>query len=73
MTGLSERDDLTLRVLAILQDTTIAEQRRRALAAYAQQARDDDPDVTEIVRHALATLRQRDHGAPNVIQLRSRT
>ncbi len=38
---LSERDDLTLRTLALLDRTTIAEQRRRALAAYARQARQE--------------------------------
>jgi hypothetical protein len=36
---LSERDELTVRTLAILDETTVAEQRRRALRAYAEQAR----------------------------------
>ncbi len=36
-----ERDDLTLRTLAIMEGTTVAEQRRQALRTYAAQARED--------------------------------
>lgn len=65
---LSERDDLTLRTLAIIERTTGAEQRRIALSAYARQAR-QDPDVAEIVRLMLASRRNRDNGGGNVIRL----
>jgi hypothetical protein len=66
---LSERDELTLRTLAIIGRTTVAEQRRQALAAYAEQAR-QDPDVAEIVRLMLASRRERLNGGGNVISLR---
>lgn len=66
---LSERDDMTLRTLAILERTTVAGQRRRALRAYAAQAR-QDPDVAEIVRLMLASRRERADGGGNVIRLR---
>jgi hypothetical protein len=66
---LSEHDELTLRTLAILGQTTVAEQRRAALRAYAEQAR-QDPDVAEIVRLILASRRQRSNGGGNVISLR---
>ncbi len=64
---LSERDDLTLRTLALLDRTTIAEQRRRALAAYARQSR-QDPQVAHIVKLMLATRRKRRDGG-TVIRL----
>jgi hypothetical protein len=65
---LTERDDLTLRTLALIERTTVAEQRRRALAAYAEQAR-QDPQVAEIVRLMLAARRERRNGGSNVIGL----
>ena len=66
---LSERDELTLHTLAIIGRTTVAEQRRAALRAYAEQAR-QDPDVAEIVRLILASRRERMNGGGNVISLR---
>ena len=66
---LSERDELTLRTLAIIEGTTAAEQRRIALSAYARQAREDDPAVAEIVRLMLASRRGRENGGGNVIRL----
>jgi hypothetical protein len=68
---LSEPDELTLRTLAIIEDTTVAEQRRIALAAYARQAR-QDPNVAEIVGLMLAARRKRANGAGNVIRLDGR-
>jgi hypothetical protein len=65
---LSERDDLTLHTLAIIERTTVAEQRRIALSAYARQAR-QDPDVAEIVRLILASRRKRGNGGGNVIRM----
>jgi hypothetical protein len=65
----SERDELTLRTLALIERTTVAEQRRRAIRDYARNAR-QDPDVAEIVRLMLASQRQRDGGGSNVIRLR---
>lgn len=67
---MSERDEVTLRLLAIVERTTVAEQRRRALAAYAQQARTDDEHLAEAVRLTLAARRKRASGGANVIQLR---
>jgi hypothetical protein len=64
---LTELDDLTLRTLALIDETTVAEQRRRALSAYARLAR-QDPCVAEIVRLVLASRRQRHNGAGNVIR-----
>jgi LmbE family N-acetylglucosaminyl deacetylase len=68
---LSEPDDLTLRTLAFIERTTVAEQRRRALRAHAEQAR-RDPDIAEIVRLLLASRRER-HRKSNVIPLRQAT
>lgn len=73
LTGLSERDDLTLRILAILEDASADDIRDRALAAYAARARAADPDIAEIIARARAAISDRDFGAANVIQLRSRT
>ena len=67
---LSERDELTLRTLALIEDTTVAEQRRQALRAYAEQARQDE-HVAEIVRLMLAARRER-HSGSNVLRLRRR-
>jgi hypothetical protein len=65
---LSERDEMTLRVLALLERTTVAGQRRQALRAYAARAR-QDADVAEIVRLMLASRRERESGGGNVIKL----
>jgi hypothetical protein len=65
-----ERDDLTLRTLAIIEDTTVAEQRRRALHAYCEHAR-RDRNVAEIVRLMMASRRNRRLEIANVIPLRS--
>jgi hypothetical protein len=65
---LSERDELTLRALSFIERTTLAEQRRIALAAYAGQAR-EDPNVAEIVRLILASRRGQENGGGNVIRL----
>jgi len=67
MLGMSERDEVTLRVLAIIEDTTFADQRRQAVQAYAAWAR-EDPRVAEIVRLMLASRRARTR-AGNVIRL----
>jgi hypothetical protein len=65
---LSERDDLTLRTLAFIERTTVAEQRRQALREYAARAR-QDKNVAEIVRLMLASRRERQNGGDNVIRL----
>lgn len=68
---LSERDDLTFRTLAIIEGTTPAEQRRKALADYARRAR-QDRNVAEIVRLMTASRRERGNGGSNVIWLEAR-
>lgn len=68
---LSERDEMTLQTLAIIEGTTLAGQRRIALAAYARQAREDG-NVAEIVRLMLAARRQRRSGGGNVIEMEGR-
>ena len=65
---LSERDEMTLHVLAIVERTTVAEQRREALRAYAHQGR-QDKNVAEIVRLLLASRRERECGGGNVIRM----
>jgi len=70
-TTLPERDDVTLRVLAIIDRTTVAEQRREAVRAYCRQAR-TRPDVAEIVRLMLAARRARRNGGSNVIAMEGR-
>jgi hypothetical protein len=62
-----ERDGMTLRVLALIEDTTVAEQRRQAISTYARHAR-QDPQVAEIVRLMLASRRTR-QGGSNVIRI----
>jgi hypothetical protein len=64
---LTERDEVTLRTLAVIDGKTLAEQRRIGLASYAQQAR-EDRDVAEIVRLVLASRREREDGG-NVVRL----
>jgi hypothetical protein len=67
--SLSERDELTLRTLAFIERTTLAEQRRQALSAYARRAQEDE-NVAEIVRLILASRRERANGGGNVIRMR---
>jgi hypothetical protein len=62
---------MTLRTLAIIEGTTVAEQRRIALAAYARQVR-RDPRVAEIVGLMLASRRSRANGGGNVIRMDGR-
>jgi hypothetical protein len=69
--SLSERDELTLRTLAIIEGTTVAGQRRQALATYAAAAR-QDKNVAEIVRLILASRRERDNDGSNVIRMEGR-
>jgi hypothetical protein len=66
---IGERDELTLHVLAMLERTTVAEQRRQAVRDYARRAREDG-NVAEIVRLIQASRRQHDSGGSNVIRLR---
>jgi hypothetical protein len=69
--GISERDDLTLRTLAIIERTTVAEQRRQALRSFCTGARHDG-SVAEIVELMLASRHQRENGGSNVIRLEER-
>ena len=71
MADLSERDEMTLHVLAFLDGTTVAEQRRQAVRSFCAQARTDE-DVAEIVRLMLASRRQRASGGGNVIEMGAR-
>jgi hypothetical protein len=66
--GISERDDVTLSVLALLDRTTVAEQRREAIRSYCAAARTDE-QVGEIVRLVMAHRRVRDG---NVISIGGR-
>jgi hypothetical protein len=66
---LSERDEMTLHVLAILEGTTVAAQRRQAVRNYARRARESD-DVGAIVSLILASRRERQGGGSNVVSLR---
>lgn len=67
---MTEQDELTLRTLAAIDGTTVAVQRRTAVAAYAAEAR-QDPRVAEIVGLMLASRRTRQNGGSNVIRLRA--
>jgi len=68
---ISEADEMTLRVLAIIEDTTVAGQRREAIRSYARRAR-QDPRVAEIVGLILASRRRRSNGGANVITMGDR-
>jgi hypothetical protein len=69
---LSERDELTLRTLAYIERTTFAEQRRKALRAYAQRAR-RHKDVAGLVEIILASRKERrDREQGNVVPIRRR-
>jgi hypothetical protein len=67
---LAALDELTLNVLAIIDGTTAAEQRRNAVRDYCRRAR-QDKNVAEIVRLILASQAQR-RGSANVIEMRKR-
>jgi hypothetical protein len=67
---MSDLDEVTYFVLAIIERTTVAEQRRVAVARYAAQAR-RDPAVREIVSLLLAARRERGT-ASNVTEFRQR-
>ena len=69
MADLSERDEITLHVLAILEGTTVAAQRREAIRDFARRAREHD-DVGAIVSLILASRRERHGGGSNVVSLR---
>ena len=71
---MTAEDEFTLRTLAYIQRTTVAEQRRLALAAYARRARRDS-NVALIVRNMLASAQARQQQArerSNVIQIHGR-
>jgi hypothetical protein len=68
---ISERDELTLRTLALIERTTFAEQRREAIRAYARRARESE-DVAEIVSLILDARRERGNGGRNVIKMEGR-
>jgi hypothetical protein len=55
----SERDDITLRVLALIERTTVAGQRRKAIRSYCATARTDE-NIAGIVRLVMAHRRVRD-------------
>jgi methionine salvage enolase-phosphatase E1 len=65
---LADRDEITIRVLAVVEDTTVPEQ-RRAIRVYARQAR-QHPDVARIVR-LIQAERRRTARPGNVIALRT--
>lgn len=55
---LSERDDLTLRTLAFIERTTVAEQRRHALREYAARGDFTPYEAPEYVKEKLSPLGQ---------------
>ena len=67
---LSEEDEVTLWALALVEHTTVAEQRRRAIRAYTKDAR-CHPNIAELVRINIGWKKQREErDASNVIPLR---
>ena len=66
---LSDQDQVTLDVLAIIEQTTAAEQRRQAVRSYLSNAR-QDPNIAEIVRLVMASRHKKLGG--NVIQIGGR-
>jgi hypothetical protein len=68
---MSDEDQETFRILAYVERTTIAEQRRHALAAYAKGAR-REKNIAALVGQCLTWRRQREAVArpSNVIELR---
>lgn len=64
---LTEREELALRVLALVEETTVAEQRRLAVRAHARAAL-DNPHLAECVDLALAAQR----GRSNVVRFPER-
>lgn len=63
----SERDEITLRFLAIADNVTYAQARREAFAAYAKWIRDENPWLAKAVEGCLDY--RREHTA-EVIPLR---
>ncbi len=71
-TPLSDEDGATLWALALVERTTVAEQRRRAIRAWARRAR-RNPSIARLVEINLEAKRRREQPvAGNVIQLRGR-
>ena len=69
---MSERDEVTLRTLAYVERTTVAEQRRKAIREYAVRGR-RSKQVGELVALILASRQARRQPQPsNVIALRER-
>jgi hypothetical protein len=68
---LSEQDNVTLQVLALLDGTTVAEQRRLAVRSYASQAR-RDRTVAQIVSLILAARQDLRAAGSNIVSIRSR-
>jgi hypothetical protein len=67
--GLTERQDIALRFLALVEDKRFAEVRRDALRAYADEAL-ANPNIAEAVRNCLRYRRENGVGRP-VTKLRS--
>jgi hypothetical protein len=63
---MAERDDVTIRLLAVADGVSFAEARREALASYAAAVRDDEPWIAGAV-DAVMRYRQRVRG--NVVPL----
>jgi hypothetical protein len=69
-TVISDEDEAALWALALVEGTTVAEQRRRAIRAYAKRAR-RDPHIAELVQINVERKRRREReAASNVIPLR---
>jgi hypothetical protein len=68
--GMTELTEVTLAVLAVVEGTNRAEQRRRALAERAEQAL-RDPSIAVAVEAILAARRAR-RGGDNVVPMQRR-
>ncbi len=69
-TVVSDEDEAALWALALVEGTSVAEQRRRAICAWAKRAR-RDPGIAELVAINVEQKQRREREkASNVIPLR---
>lgn len=69
-TSLTDEDEATLWALALVEGTTVAEQRRRAIRAYAKRARRDEHIVALAQVSVEQKQRRERETTSNVIPLR---
>jgi hypothetical protein len=71
-TSVSDEDEATLWALALVEGTSVAEQKRRAICAYTERARRDESLAALVQSNVEQKQRREREKAINVIPLRRR-